>query len=628
MVVQHNLQASNASRMLNLTTSSQAGSTQKLSSGYRINKASDDAAGLSISEKMRKQIRGLARASTNASDGISCVQTAEGALTEVHSMLQRMNELAVQAANGTNSESDRDDLQNEILQLTGEIDRISETTKFNETLLLKGGAGVKTMYINAHDAGLDGTLLQSTKEASFSMPSLQPGDKYKIGGVEYTIGCKDNRELAYATKLDENYKSASELFDFLLRGGAYLNFNPGMYIDGKGYDIGTVTDLNPTSAPHPILAPSDFDTFIKDGEEFSFRFESDGYYPVRNEFISIGDQATDSSGKIYSIGETEDLANNIVAKEDVVGKPVKYNWVKDTSEVVNNYYHPYHDFATYLKDDGFLLDVPCKQGFTLTEGDTINIDGKSYTINANSDPANSQIATTDIRGLIDNGTIVRYNGNEGQRFASLDVATGIDTSNTNLITADAAYTKCIVELKAASSIGATDKAATVNPEWTRIDQKRNYLFTNTIIFNIEKGSVNVQNDLVISLHAGADADLSNKISVTIAALSAKGMGIDGLSVSDATGKIATYAIDVIGDAIDKVSEQRASLGAVQNRLEHTIANLDNVVENTEAAESRIRDTDMADEMVEFSKNNILQQAGQAMLAQANQSTQGVMQLLQ
>ncbi|MCR4999784.1 MAG: flagellar hook protein, partial [Lachnospiraceae bacterium] len=138
MVVQHNMQAMNSNRMLGVTTSAQAKSTEKLSSGYKINRAADDAAGLSISEKMRKQINGLDRASTNAQDGVSAVQTAEGALTEVHSMLQRMNELAVQAANGTNSNSDRKSIQDEINQLTTEIDRVAETTKFNETYLLKG----------------------------------------------------------------------------------------------------------------------------------------------------------------------------------------------------------------------------------------------------------------------------------------------------------------------------------------------------------------------------------------------------------------------------------------------------------------------------------------------------------
>ena len=177
MVVQHNMQAMNANRMLNVTTSTQAKATEKLSSGYKINRAADDAAGLTISEKMRKQIKGLDRASTNAEDGVSSVQTAEGALTEVHSMLQRMNELAVQASNGTNSESDRSAIQDEVNQLTTEIDRVSETTKFNETYLLKGQDGKKTINMNAHDAGLAGKLVDNGDgTAAFTMDSLKAGD--------------------------------------------------------------------------------------------------------------------------------------------------------------------------------------------------------------------------------------------------------------------------------------------------------------------------------------------------------------------------------------------------------------------------------------------------------------------
>ena len=145
---------------------------------------------------------------------------------------------------------------------------------------------------------------------------------------------------------------------------------------------------------------------------------------------------------------------------------------------------------------------------------------------------------------------------------------------------------------------------------------------------VEKAKANVENSLSFNLHVGADADMSNKITVNIDAMSAAGLGIKGLNVSDDSGVAATYAIDAIADALQSVSAQRSSLGAIQNRLEHTIANVDNVVENTTSAESRIRDTDMAEEMVEYSKNNILAQAGQSMLAQANQATQGVMSLLQ
>ena len=193
MVVQHNLQAMNANRMLGMTTGSQSKSTEKLSSGYKINRAADDAAGLTISEKMRKQIRGLNRASTNAEDGVSAVQTAEGALTEVHSMLQRMNELATQASNGTNSEADRDAIQAEIDQLTTEIDRVAETTKFNEIYLLKGDKGgeLETQTVAAHDAGIKGTLTDvgggTTKFALDKATRSQSAGKSIRSGQRRTI---------------------------------------------------------------------------------------------------------------------------------------------------------------------------------------------------------------------------------------------------------------------------------------------------------------------------------------------------------------------------------------------------------------------------------------------------------
>ena len=387
MVVQHNLQAMNSNRMLGVTTSSQAKVTEKLSSGYKINRAADDAAGLSISEKMRKQIRGLDQASNNAQDGVSAVQTAEGALAEVHDMLQRMNELAVQAANGTNSTSDRTAIQNEIDQLTTEIDRVAETTKFNETYLLKGGDSTKAVTMKAHDAGLKGSLTVAPdgKTAKFKPAALELSDKVMIGGKEYKIVANDKE---------------------------------------------------------------------------------------------------DESNGLIKLDTAKDLMKEELVKANSIG-----------------------------------LDAPL--------------------------PADK--VTGDLTGG----------------------------------------------------------------------------------FTITMGEQTVANALSFNLHVGADADMTNKINVNIDTMNSAFLGVKGLDVvgKDGIGTQATYAIDAIADAIQKVSDQRSALGAVQNRLEHTIKNLDNVVENTTAAESQIRDTDMASTMVEYTKNNILQQAGQSMLAQANQSTQGVLSLL-
>ncbi len=375
MVVQHNITSMNSNRMLGITSGAQAKSTEKLSSGYKINRAADDAAGLSISEKMRKQIRGLTQASTNAEDGISAVQTAEGALTEVHDMLQRMNELAVKAANGTMSSSDKADVHNEILQLSTEIDRVATTTKFNETYLLSGSATGK--------------------------------------------------------RSDANWKGS---LSFALQVGA----------DN-----------------------------------------------LANNRISVN---------IFSISAS---ALGVGVKDDIAAE-----------DIVNKYHY----------------------------------------------------------GVNDNGSIVKISG---------------------------------VDMEEAKKGTAADGDG-IKPEDT---QKY-----------IKAGSI-----LPIGAYSNTHA------SGTLAAEIQDNTGQTyegGGYISVKTTSTARAAIDNISAAIKLVSARRSALGAIQNRLEHTIKNLDNVVENTTAAESEIRDTDMAAEMVTYSKNNILQQAGQSMLAQANQSNQGVLSLLQ
>ena len=470
MVVQHNMQAMNANRMLNITTGAQSKSTEKLSSGYRINRAADDAAGLTISEKMRKQIRGLDQASTNAQDGVSSVQTAEGALTEVHSMLQRMNELAVQASNGTNAESDRQAIQDEIDQLTTEIDRVSETTKFNETYLLKGEAGTKLINMKAHDAGLKGTLTDNGDgTATFKMDALSSGDKISIGGKQYTIG-------STADEAKDLYKNVA------------VDGSETVTVNGKTY---TVQDTNPKADKNEI-SKNDLDALVKAGVTVEYKGQS----------------------------------------------------------------------ATVITDDG-------QKGGTATDG--------------------------------------------------------VDDLDPSVITAKKAYELASKELLAANQIGDTENSAKVYVGGTTDAVT---LANATNEFTINVGQAKVANSLAFSLHVGADADMTNKIQVNIDSMDSASLGIKGLNVKDDSGKAATYAVDAIADAVAKVSSQRSALGAVQNRLEHTIDNLDNVVENTTSAESRIRDTDMAEEMVNYSKNNILAQAGQSMLAQANQSTQGVLSLLQ
>ncbi len=506
MVVQHNMQAMNSNRVLGGTTLAQAKSTEKLSSGFRINRAADDAAGLTISEKMRKQIKGLNRASKNAQDGISAVQTAEGALTEVHSMLQRMNELSTQAANGTNSKSDRDAIQSEIGQLTTEIDRVAETTKFNETYLLKGDSSTnktKEIFLPAHDAGLKGKLVDNGDgTATFTMKDLEAGNKVTIGGKEYTIG----------EEVSDGQNPATE---------------------------GLVKDL--PKALHPGDA---------------------------NPALTKGDKVT-INGKEYTYHDaTEKLAD------------------ANKTAVTAGFYA---EDPTKLKDKA-AADAVCKTCDT----------GK---------PTSFKVGTV-IKAGEKEFHVLGYDTTKKTVLPNKDDPSAISLAD--------ARTKVAEELAKANKIG--DTVGNVAKEGIK-DNKDN-------TFTIHVGKAEVPQTLSFNLHVGSDADMTNKINVNVEAMTSAYLGVKNLNVSDETGNAATYAIDSIGDAISKVSAQRSSLGAIQNRLEHTIANLDNISENTTAAESRIRDTDMASEMVEYSKNNILKQAGTSMLAQANQSSQGVLSLLQ
>ena len=527
MVVQHNLQAMNANRMLNVTTGSQSKSAEKLSSGYRINRAADDAAGLTISEKMRKQIRGLDQASSNAEDGVSAVQTAEGALTEVHSMLQRMNELAVQASNGTNSEDDRKAIQDEIEQLTTEIDRVAETTKFNETYLLKGDAdgATTTKKINAHDAGLKGTLTNvGTGTATFTAETINDGDKVTVGGKEYIVSANAQQGSAVAV----TFTGTDSYSNFgVVVGGTPTTTAASATADGTNAGVTAVTGTYTGTLSG---------TFTYDGTKWS-----DG----------AGNDIADLAALGLTLTGTAQNGDKVTLK------------AATTTTTGGTY-------KAFTSEKEMLAAIKDNKAIKKGDAATAATDGAEF---------------TSLKGADSDGKI----------------------TTTNL------YKLMAKELQDASSIGADTKATITN--------------NDDGTFAITEGSVLTKDKLSFNLHVGADADMTNKINVDVDAMSAAALGIKGINVSDDSGKAATYAVDAIADALSKVSSQRSALGAVQNRLEHTIDNLDNVVENTTSAESRIRDVDMAEEMVEYSKNNILAQAGQSMLAQANQATQGVLSLL-
>jgi len=510
MVVQHNLKAMNSNRMLGITQSTQAKSTEKLSSGYKINRAADDAAGLSISEKMRKQIRGLTQASTNAQDGISAVQTAEGALNEVQDMLQRMNELAVKAANGTNSEDDRNYIQDEIKQLETEIDRVAETTKFNETYLLKGDKSADAKINFQYKAGSTVNKTVYYTDTDGNTKTLNKGDFYDLvdSNTTYYTGTQAQAGTAIAAGDSDSYFETTQVLkqDYYVKSGSdYVLAAKGSAFDSDAeYFTGTYdsskTLQNLTSVATGSVTASGFKTKADIYDSNAVKIDSGTAVTATTGYYS-------ATGKVTPMGDT--IATSALKSTDT--SIVQFT-DKDGNEIAANGLYKYLDKDGNYKGSGLYL---------------------------NEKPVDSE----KVKNLV-------------------------DTSHPY-------------------STGA----------------------------------------LKLKLHVGADATDNNQISVELEAMSAEGLGVKDLDVSGSDDTKARDAIETIKEALQRVSTQRSALGAIQNRLEHTINNLDNVVENTTSAESGIRDTDMATEMVKYSNNNILAQAGQAMLAQANQSNQGVLSLL-
>ena len=559
MVVQHNLQAMNSNRMLGITQGTLSGSTEKLSSGYKINRAADDAAGLSISEKMRKQIRGLDQASSNAEDGISSVQTAEGALQEVTDMLQRMNELAVQAANGTNSTTDRQYIQDEIDQLVTEVDRVSETTKFNETYLLKGDsskAATKT-----YTANYSVTYTKNTGTNS--------------GDVNYKVNYTGNSNLYFvnATSVKASNASSPVTADVISKGNDVTKYLK----EAEKADNGKITGAS---------------------------FDNDAYAVFKNvdaSQLTVDDQAAAATKLQYKDGL-------LTAEHDA------YILDTDTNTVLK--IKAGEDLSDYMDLTDTKTAVTMKDQYRLL--DEVAID-------------QTDANTNDGTGAITGGTL----GDDLSQKANGNPATDVqmssefklDESAKKLYDADGKEVSGIALNKYFDENGAYTGGLYADSQATQAVEDE-----AAVKDYVSKSYGEVAGDLSFSLHVGADSARTNKITTNIQAMSAAALGIDKLKstsvgIVDETGDNATDAIDVIADALQKVSTQRSALGAVQNRLEHTIKNLDNIVENTTSAESAIRDTDMATEMVKYSNANILSQAGQSMLAQANQSNQGVLSLL-
>lgn len=556
MRINTNIAALNSYNRLRTTQNNLSSSLAKLSSGKRINKAADDAAGLAISEKMKAQTRGLAQAQRNAQDGISMIQTAEGALKETHSILQRMRELADQSANGTNTAEDRANIQDEISQLKDEIDRISDTTEFNTQSLLKGDGSVSlggtSIVSDGKLTGGDVNNAQASQVTTLAAGNLVSGDSGK--SLTFTLN---------GEKIDVNF-----------------NEDSGMTAGSASVDTSSATsnsitiNYNASTTNNTAAAVSSaLDTVIQNNDVLAGNYTvSASGADVTVAAVSGGDFEGDK-GAIAAVtsGLTTTLASLGL---DTVGTTTE---AKATKTIA----------------------------FSSLEGAATNnnledLVGKGFTVNGQQ--------------------LEFYNSNDGSYKGD---AVGVDISDalyegTNGSKADALVASIVSQSDKIDGVDLSVNGTTADSlDITAAEG-------GTEGNSIEIADGGVQEDFQTTFQIGANS--GQTMDVSIGSMGSKALGVDDLNVT--TSEDAQAALDALDSAISTVSSQRSSLGAVQNRLNHTINNLSTSEENLTAAESRISDVDMAKEMMNFTKNQILSQAGTAMLAQANQLPQGVLQLLQ
>ncbi len=533
MRIQHNIMAMNAYRNYTNNTNALSQNLEKLSSGYKINRAGDDAAGLAISEKMRAQISGLEQAQDNAKSGKNLVNTAEGALQEVHDMLNRMVTLADQSANGTfDNETDRAALQDEVDQLMDEIDRIADSANYNGINLLDGSLAASNV------SGVGVTDVAATA-SSATMEAFAPGTGSSVPAdgdtFEYTVSWEDSDGNGYSTtvslKYDKTNKTLLDKDGNVLSAVANTTTSPAAAEIGGAVMKALQSDNKLTSAF----------TITSNAGALTFKSKTTGA----------------DAPKITSALLTPSAPNHFKggAINGTVTEGADATQQLDFSNV---------SVVTSTAD--------------ATEDDVFTIGGKKFVFAANN-------ATVD-------------------KFANLDSdVTVIALSGT--------------------SYNATKDAADVAGILSRVTGLDIKTSGNDVVYN---GSDLATKGNGLTLQIGDTSDDFNQLTVSIQDMHAASLGISGISVADQ--KSAQAAVDVIKAAINTVSSVRGTLGAASNRLDHTMNNLSVMTENIQDAESTIRDTDVADEMMAYTKNNILVQSAQAMLAQANQVPQGVLQLLQ
>jgi flagellin len=576
MRIQHNIMAMNAYRNYNTNTSALSSNLEKLSSGYKINRAGDDAAGLAISEKMRAQISGLEQASSNVKDGISLVKTGEGALQEVQDMLNRMVTLATQSANGTyDNDTDRAQLQKEVDELKEEIDRIADSANFNGIQLLDGSLSGKSQVSNlAIDAS---TAVVGKYEVDDAFDDVSFTDNTGITAddigrtISYTVTWRENADskVVKNTVIDLTFQGAGD--GTVNASGAKNYFTDS---NGTQYKLDSDFTLSATQIASALQAG------LKADNEFTSGFE--------NIKVSADDGITLASIEKGSAGAVlEGVSVNSNFRTEAANTSAKDSAGAGDAEATQVALDAVQKFGV-----GSLKVAQATDNAATINSDIFEIDGHRFLMVAN------DFTEDMIKALDSDVTVIKANG------------TAADDSDAALISAQITkVTGLMTRVATADDVGTGDK--------TGITQDTDILFTEDKLKT---------NGNELTLQIGDTADSYNQMGVKIDDMHTSSLGISNIDISNQDD--AATAIDKIKAAINSVSSTRGTLGATQNRLEHTANNLSVMTENIQDAESTIRDTDIAEEMMSYTKNNILVQSAQAMLAQANSVPQGVLQLLQ
>ncbi len=596
MRIQHNIMAMSAYRNYTNNVSAMKKNLEKLSSGYKINRAGDDAAGLAISEKMRAQITGLETAQKNAKDGISLVQTAEGALTEVHDMLNRMVQLATQSANGTyDNDVDRAQMQKELDQLRSEINRIADSSNFNGIKLLDGSMEADTSEYKLTGQAALGIL--ATAGADFS--------KAGTSTIIHAAG-KDASKTSFEVEL-ENVSFASKG-----AGGTKVGINVGgakisVVIEKGGLSGATLATKLAATGGGKIKIGGVTYSMKADGSKLVFEMTDDSLKNVTKSASFNGNFTVTTETAADATGYQDSGSVNLGAQNIVEGNP-KVNGTLANTMTANAV------DATFFEN-----------GKALTVGDT------TYVFATNKETLDAIKAAGDKFVAVDLSDLVDENGAlDNSKAQALGYDTALNAAGSRLTEAakdnemftvgfDANNKLTFQERESYNGDGKDGRA-----DLTSLDGIKAQLQTGTFEEVTTKAAKGDGKGLMLQI--GDTAEDFNQLKVSIGDMHCASLGIDAISIADQTS--AAKAVDAIKAAINKVSDVRGTLGATQNRLDHTINNLSVMTENIQDAESTIRDTDVAEEMMAYTKNNILIQSAQAMLAQANQVPQGVLQLLQ